>query len=214
MPAELPTIAPMPLVEGEQLPLLGQVPRERADAACNRRKILAAAERLFAERGVEHVSMSEVADAAGVGKGTLFRRFGDRPTLARAVLSERERRFQEAMIRGAPPLGPGAPPVERLMAFGREYMRFAEGHIELLKAAESTPRGSRQRGAPFELYVTHLALLVRAADPSLDSAYIASVLYSSLTADMVDYFRRIRGMDCARLHAGWETLVRRLLGAC
>src|SRR6185312_10778811 len=52
-------------------------PIERADAARNRRKVLAAAEGLFATRGVAAVSMDDVAAAAGVGKGTLYRRFGD-----------------------------------------------------------------------------------------------------------------------------------------
>lgn len=57
-------------------------PRERADAARNRAKVLAAATKLFAEEGVEAVSMDAVAAEAGVGKGTLFRRFGDKAGLA------------------------------------------------------------------------------------------------------------------------------------
>src|SRR4051812_40024312 len=73
------------------LPLLsGGVVRERADAARNRLKVLAAAERLFAAQGVGAVSMDEVATVAGVGKGTLYRRFGDKSGLAAALLDERE----------------------------------------------------------------------------------------------------------------------------
>jgi AcrR family transcriptional regulator len=75
-------------------------PPERADAARNRRRILAAAEKLFAENGVSCTSMDAIAAEAGVGKGTLFRRFGDRASLARALLSERDSGFQEAFIRG------------------------------------------------------------------------------------------------------------------
>jgi AcrR family transcriptional regulator len=208
MSPEPPTL---PVVHGQCLPMAREEPSERADAARNREKVLAAAEMLFAERGPENVSMHDVAKAAGVGKGTLFRRFGDRATLARAVLSERERRFQDSVIRGAPPLGPGAPPVERLVAFGNEYMEFSETHVDLLLAAESDPRGWRLRSGPYAMYVTHVTLLIREIDPELDAEYTAATLLNMLNADMVRYLRRERAMNCARMHAGWEGLVRRLV---
>lgn len=56
----------------------------RADAQRNREQIVAAAGALFAERGPD-VSMDEVARRAGVGVGTLYRRFPDRESLVRAV---------------------------------------------------------------------------------------------------------------------------------
>ena len=123
----------LPLVD---LPLIDADSAERADAARNRERILCAAQRLFAERGAGCVSMDEVAHAAGVGKGTLFRRFGSRAALARAVLSERERAFQEHIIRGDPPLGPGAPPRQRLIAFGHAVLDLLDGQAELIVAAE------------------------------------------------------------------------------
>src|SRR5262245_18458015 len=86
------------------LPLIDAEPPERADAARNRRLVLDAAARLFASEDPSCVTMEAVAAEAGVGKGTVFRRFGDRASLARAVLSEQEGALQEAMIRGAPPL--------------------------------------------------------------------------------------------------------------
>ena len=80
--------------------------------------------------------MDDIAAAAGVGKGTLFRRFGSRAALALAVLSERESAFQEGFIRGEPPLGPGAPPLQRLIAFGEARMDLLADHAEVLAAAE------------------------------------------------------------------------------
>src|SRR2546421_4009451 len=77
---------------------------ERADAARNRKRILDAAERLFAEHGVTNVSMDQIAAAAKVGKGTLFRRFGDKAGLAVALLDSRERDLQAAILSGPPPL--------------------------------------------------------------------------------------------------------------
>ena len=92
-------------------------PKERADAARNRAAVLEAAARLFAERGVEAVSMDQVAAAAGVGKGTLFRQFGDKSGLAAALLDARELVLQEAILHGPPPLGPGAAADDRFAAF-------------------------------------------------------------------------------------------------
>ena len=88
------------------LPLFGEARPERADAAENRRKVLAAAERLFAGCDPAKVTMEAVAAEAGVGKGTLFRRFGDRASLARAIISEHEGAFQDELIRGAPRSAP------------------------------------------------------------------------------------------------------------
>src|SRR5450759_614817 len=68
------------------LPMFGAPRPERADAVRNRLAILEAAEALVARRGAGCVTMDEVACAARVGKGTLFRRFGDRCGLMRALL--------------------------------------------------------------------------------------------------------------------------------
>ena len=92
------------------LPVSGER-RERADAARNRERVLTAAQRLFAEHGVRAVTMSDVAREAGVAKGTVFQRFGDRAGLALALVDEQERELQERILRGPPPLGPAHPRV-------------------------------------------------------------------------------------------------------
>jgi AcrR family transcriptional regulator len=182
---------------------------ERADAARNRGKVLAAAERLFAEHGTSCVSMEAVAAAAGVGKGTVFRRFGDRAGLAQAILSERERRFQEEFIRGPAPLGPGAPPQERLIAFGRRMLRHYADNGELIAMAEEGE--ARYRSGPFASYRTHLALLIREADSEADADYLSDAMLAALSARHLLYLRRNREMPEERIAAGWEDLVRRLL---
>src|SRR4051794_15088258 len=101
------------------LPLINAEPPERADAARNRRAVLDAAARLFATRGASCVTMEAVAAEAGVGKGTVFRRFGDRASLARAVISEHEIELQEGMIRGCAPLGPRPPAPDPPLPLGR-----------------------------------------------------------------------------------------------
>ena len=60
----------------------------RADAERNRQRILAAAARLFARDGLE-AGFDEIAREAGVGVGTVYRRFPDREQLLRALFEER-----------------------------------------------------------------------------------------------------------------------------
>lgn len=60
----------------------------RADAERNRLRILAAASRVFAERGLD-ASLDDVAAAAEVGVGTVYRRFGDKERLIEALVEEK-----------------------------------------------------------------------------------------------------------------------------
>ncbi len=197
------------------LPVVG-VPRERADAARNRDRILCAAARLFEETDdPDAVTMDAVAEAAGVGKGTVFRRFGDRAGLMRSLLDEHETAFQEAVIRGEPPLGPGAPPVERLAAFGRGRFELLERHGAMIADAEGRERGEARFSNPVYLfYRAHIALLVRECDPRADAEYLTEALLAPLAADVYQYQRDPlgRGMPFERVCEGYEELVRRLLG--
>ncbi len=201
-----PVSVTLPVVE--ELPVLQEEPPLRADAARNRDKVLVAAEKLFAARDADCVTMDAIAAEAGVGKGTLFRGFGDRAGLVLALLQEHETRLQEAIIRGPAPLGPGAPPVERLIAFGDALLRHMAQHGELIAAAEG--RLDRYRSGPYMVYRTHVGMLVREAAPDADWDYVTDALLASLTASHLRYMRRARQMSEERLAAGWADLVRRL----
>lgn len=157
--------------------------RERADAARNRARILASAEVLFAEHGVGAVSMDQVAAAAGVGKGTLFRRFGDKAGLAVALLDTRERDLQQAILSGPPALGPGADPTARLAAFVTAYQDFLDAHLDLVRMSETASAGARYRIGAYWFWHRHVAVLLTAARPDLDADYLAHVLLSVLAAD-------------------------------
>jgi AcrR family transcriptional regulator len=201
------------IVPVDELPLLqpAQEPRERADAARNRRRILAAAADLVAERGIEHVSMDDVARAACVGTGTLYRRFGDRAGLALALLDEHTRAFQDALILGPPPLGPGAPAAERLRAFGEGYIDVLERHADILAVAAAEAR--RGRGGPEELYATHLAILLREAAPHVDADFTALALLAALAPGHHLQARRTLGWPVERVRSGWRALVDALTAA-
>jgi AcrR family transcriptional regulator len=194
-----------------ELPVVDAAPPVRADAERNREKVLCAAAELIAERGVENVSMDAIAAAAGVGKGTLFRRFGDRAGLAAALLQEQTTALQEALIRGPAPLGPGAPPRERLKAMARAQLELLEAHADLIAAAEDGRPGERVQSAPVVFLRTHMRLLVQEADPDCDHELFADLLLAPLTAETFLYWRRKRELPLERVVAAFDDAVDRLL---
>ena len=188
-----------------ELPLIQpEGPKERADAARNRQRILDAAGALVAEQGIEAVSMDDVARAACVGTGTLYRRFGDRAGLAFALLDEQTRDFQNALLSGPPPLGPGAPARERLKAFGAGYLELLETHSGLMVAA--APGGKEAEG-PMSLYTTHLAILLREAAPLVDPQFTAEALLATFAPAHHLRVRHGLGWSRARVREGWNALV-------
>lgn len=161
-----------------------QPPKERADAARNRRRILDAAQRLFAQLGVDAVSLDAVAAEAGVGKGTVFRRFGDKSGLAAALLDERELSLQRAMLSGPPPLGPGAPPGQRAAAFTRAYLEYVLSAPELVRMSETASAGARFRIGAFGFWHAHLRVLLAAAgQPRVRAGVLAHALLAPLAAE-------------------------------
>jgi AcrR family transcriptional regulator len=204
--AQVSDQSPVPL----EVPVADAEPRPRADAERNREKVLCAARQLFSERGIENVSMDAIAAAAGVGKGTLFRRFGDRAGLALALLEEHTRQLQEDAIRGPEPLGPGARPQERLKAIARAQIALLDEHADLMAAAESGPRARFQTG-PYGFLRLHISLLVREADPTADWELVTEFLLAPLAADSFLYCRRVRGFGVERMVAAFDDMVERLL---
>jgi AcrR family transcriptional regulator len=185
--------------------------RERADAARNRARILDAAERLFAEHGVTAVSMDQIAAEARVGKGTLFRRFGDKAGLAVALLDSRERELQAAILSGPPPLGPGALPRERLVAFLLAYADFLDKHLDLVHMSETARPGARYDIGAYRLWHRHVAILIAEARPDLDAGFLAHALLAPLNADHRMALRD--EIDPERLHAGLTFLATSILRA-
>lgn len=162
--------------------------RERADAARNRARVLETARHLFAERGASCVTMDDIAEAAGVGKGTLYRRFGDRAGLATALLDDADRALQAAVLSGPPPVGYGAPPLERLTAFIRAFVEYLEQTHDLQTVAEASP-GSRYRSDPYAFWRAHVAALLREGGvhpPGLT----ADVVLAPLAMDLYNHLRQ------------------------
>jgi AcrR family transcriptional regulator len=164
----------------------------RADAARNQEKVLAAAARLFATKGAHDVTMDDIAKAAGVGRGTLYRRFPDRASIAVALLDAHERELQDKLMHGPPPLGPGAPPVERLTAFYDAMLDLLANHVHLVLGTEVG--ASRFATGAYGFWRAHVRSLV---DSLPDPDALVDVLLAPLAPDVFQY-QRERGIDLER----------------
>jgi len=190
---------------------------ERADAARNRRAILQATEELLTRFRPEQISMEQVAAAAGVGKGTVFHRFGNRLGLMTALMQERAFALQEAVEHGPPPLGPGAPAGERLLAFFDAVVDVVARNKGLLAAlghaVAAAPRPDRDHGDAHPLHRAwwaHVQALIAAERPDLDAEVAADVLLGALQSDPVlRLFERGEGKRVAgAMHAVIDALLR------
>jgi AcrR family transcriptional regulator len=192
------------------LQVADSAPPERGDAARNRALLLTAARRLISERGSDAVTMDDVAAAAGVGKGTLFRRFGSRAGLMIVLLDEDEKAEQRAFMFGPPPLGPGAPPLERLLAYGRERLRFAWDHRDLLSDAGRDPQ--TRFNAPATLHHAHVRMLLESSGTTGDLDAQAVALLGLLDADMVAHQVIDLGRSLEAQGDAWDDVARKLCG--
>lgn len=190
------------------LPLLGGGPAERRDAARNRELLLVEAARLVDRCGAHRVTMEAVAEAAGVGKGTVFRRFESRAGLMGAVLNRSETAWQQDVLAGPPPLGPGAPPLERLLAFGRSRLELNLRHAELISAAG---RSGARSYAAYSFTAMHVRYLLAQLDVRGDLPIIATALLSPLEPVVLEQQVRVEQVDQSRIVAGWEDVVRRVV---
>ncbi|MEU5026609.1 TetR/AcrR family transcriptional regulator [Streptomyces milbemycinicus] len=182
---------------------------ERCDAARNRARLLEAARRLVSEHGAEHVTMEAVAKEAGVGKGTLFRRFGDREGLLCVLLDEAEADFREVCASGPPPLGPGAPAADRLTAFGWTLIdRIADvTDLGAALARQVRPR-NRNASETGRAFHRHVSDLLWEAGVDTDSDVLAHALLAFTAFETADYLVRDRGVPADDLQATWADLVR------
>lgn len=184
---------------------------ERADAARNRAQILVAASELFARSDPDDVTMEAIAQAAGVGKGTLYRRYPSREAIAVALLDEHERVLQERMVSGGPPLGPGAPPAQRLVAFYDAMLDLLEQHGHLALAAETGAR--RFTTGAYGFWRAHVRVLVEAAGITDNQAALVDVLLAPLAPELYRHQRQELGLARGSVLAALTYLAERTLRA-
>jgi AcrR family transcriptional regulator len=195
--------------EPRLLPLVDAPPPERRDAARNREALLVAAQELVDRAGTAAVTMDAVAAAAGVGKGTVFRRFESREGLMAALLNFSETEWQSQVMTGPPPLGPGADPWDRLMAFGRSRLETTLKHADLIRAAG---RAGNRSYAAYSFVAMHVRYLLTELGVTGDLPLLAVALLAPLEAPILDQQVKIEGFPIDRVYDGWADLARRIVG--
>src|SRR3954469_3386880 len=189
------------------LPLLGDITPERRDAARNREALLVAAQALIEHCGIDGVTMDALAARAGVGKGTVFRRFGSREGLMAALLNFSETEWQPSVISGPPPLGPGAPPMERLLAFGRSRLEVNLRLADLIRAAGAA--GVRSYAA-YSFVAMHTRHLMGELGVRGDIALLATALLAPLEVPILEQQVRIEQIEVDRIFESWVDLAHRI----
>jgi polyketide synthase 12 len=186
---------------------------ERADAARNRAHLLATARQMLAERGPDTLTMDGLAERAGLGKGTVFRRFGTRAGIFQALLDDAERAFQAQVLAGPPPLGPGAAPLDRLIAYGRARAGFLLENRQIARAAldcsQPAPAGPTPMSQP------HIRMLLGQIPlGAADLDILAVQLTAALDGPLLLYLSASDLTEAAqiqeRIAHGWQDLVQRV----
>jgi AcrR family transcriptional regulator len=171
----------------------------RADAERNRRRLLDAAEALFSERGLD-VGVGEIAERAGVGRGTLFRNFPSKEDLIAAIVVER---MGEAVEQGRTLLD--APdPGEALFEFLAEIAGRQQLDRALFEAVGDTWLANDEiRAAHAEVVGVVGGLLVRAQDAGAVREDIGAM-------DVLMLFKGVCETACAFAHIDSEIVPRHL----
>lgn len=189
----------------------------RADAIANRERILKTAETLFARHGVAAVNMAEIAQEAGVGKGTLYRRFANKAELCLALMDTQMSAFQNRMLEEMRQLtAENVPRLAQLDHFLDALVHFTDAHAPLLCEVQREgllqQEGSDLQRPHFWQYMT-ISGLLQAAEaggelpPRLDIDYLADAILAPLNANIFRFQREARGFSLARISAGLRSLV-------
>jgi AcrR family transcriptional regulator len=176
--------------------------KERQDAIENRRLILETAHVLFQEHGVDNVSMQEIAQTAGVGKGTLYRRYKDKGDLCSDLVQKRFLHFKEQLSAYLDDMENCSPMVQ-LQRVLREYVNMVEELSKWLKVIQAYDCLKGRSATYFHsepyvfMYKTIHSLLTEMERQrlieSMDLSYTTDVFLAAISPDFYLYQRQEKG---------------------
>lgn len=181
--------------------------KQRVDAVRNQAVVLEAAARLFdAADDPERVSMNDIAAAAGVGKGTLFRGFGDRLGLILALV-ERRNASLYADFTTQMAAAEAASPAERVLSALDALLRFKTQNRALMLALENGGNGSPYATVMYDPWHAHLAGIVTEVHGPHDAPFLAHALLAAVRSDLIEYLRD----EPDRVRSGLAALTRAIV---
>jgi AcrR family transcriptional regulator len=172
--------------------------KPRADAARNRELLLDTAKQVFAAKGPA-ASLDEIAKAAGVGIGTLYRHFPTREALVEQVYRNETTQLAQAADR----LSAALPPVEALRQWLLLFIDYFATKQIMAAALSAMPGGTAA------LYASSAALLSTSITTLTDRAVQSGDI--SLSVAPLDLLRAISGVASLSAGPGWETSARQLV---
>ncbi|MGW9071857.1 TetR/AcrR family transcriptional regulator [Streptomyces yangpuensis] len=189
----------------------GRERTERADAQRNREAVLAAADALFAASSSPHsVSMDDIAAAAGVGKGTLFRRFGDRAGLITAVITSRLEPLRRAV--GEVQEQTGSDPRQQVLDLLDTALKFKTENRNLMSAAEDAGISSPYRAGHYGWWHETLRAALDRVPGVHEPDFTAHALLAAIRADLVTHLIDERQMSPDGLRSALAAHVADVLG--
>ncbi|MGW4094297.1 TetR family transcriptional regulator [Nocardia sp. NPDC004750] len=188
--------------------------KPRKDAARNRAAVLAAADALFARsQSPDDVTMADVAAAAGVGKATLFRAFGDRAGLLRALYEAQLEPIRDAVETGPPPLGPATPPRQRVLALLDAVLCFKLDNRRLALALEESGSSSPYQAEHYVRWHNLLQTVLEQIPGLPDNDFTAHALLAAIRADLVEQLAGQERIPREKIRAQLANFATRILGS-
>lgn len=173
----------------------------RADAVRNRTAILQAARQLVSEQGAE-VAMGEIARAAGVAVGTLYRHFPNKADLLAAVVSE----YVEALADAAQ--GAWERVEEGRSDAAQELLDFLERALEMIARSHAAKSVARALGAEVE-YTEPETRATEALGSLIEQGRASGRLRADLTvSDLYILMVFYPGEGSAEIRQRWLELIR------
>ncbi|WP_057915935.1 TetR/AcrR family transcriptional regulator [Peribacillus muralis] len=171
---------------------------ERRDAAENRQRILDAALSLFEQNDVEQVSMNQIAKEAGIGPGTLYRRYSNKGELCLDLIKGNLDLFFKE-IKAYLEENYNEPPSKRLKEVMRIFLQFKEAKVQLLKGVEdATPKYKSIVTSPLynqlhQIFVTLFEEINEKEFLVTNSVFRTDMLLTACTSDSYLFQREVRG---------------------
>jgi AcrR family transcriptional regulator len=179
----------------------------RADAVKNRALLLTTARELFEHCGVQNVSMSQIAETAGVGKGTLYRHFDNKTDLCYALLDTEQRNLQESTFDRLRLQGD---PLTDLTWFLDQVIQFVIRNDELLHGGIESRIVSPLAFPAHNWWRLTIRGLLQRLNLGGDLDYLTDVLYVMVNVDTIHYQLHRHGFDYERIRDGVRETFARL----